>query len=169
VFREARVDEADRAFLAETLLGPRQRLVTAHFEPPEVPVVLVPDREVALKRRLESDEADRRIASGALALARLYTRRVDDAVAADLYVNLSSPVVRRMLDARAHAPGLARRAARMLRALAVITSGSGEGEAFGGAGGGGGAPGGGAGGDDTLGAALRVLGEEIVEMLGAAP
>jgi hypothetical protein len=57
----------------------------------------------------------------------------------------------------------------MLRALAVITSGSGEGEAFGGAGGGGGAPGGGAGGDDTLGAALRVLGEEIVEMLGAAP
>lgn len=124
VFREATVDDDTREFLESTLARPGQRLVTARFAPKELPLVLVPDREVELKRRLESDEADKRISTAALGLARLYTKKVDDTVLADLYVNLDSPAVVALLEARGR--GNVETGARLLRALAALMSGGGE-------------------------------------------
>jgi molecular chaperone HtpG len=100
VFREATIDDDARAFLERSLAQKGQRLVAARFAPKELPLVLVPDREVELKRRLESDEADKRISTAALGLARLYTKKVDDSVVADLYVNLDSPAIVALLNAR---------------------------------------------------------------------
>lgn len=122
VFREATIDDDTRAFLERSLARPGQRLVAARFAPKELPLVLVPDREVELKRRLESDEADKRISTAALGLARLYTKRVDDSVIADLYVNLDSPAIAALVKAR----GQGDTGARLLRALAALMSGGGE-------------------------------------------
>lgn len=126
VFREGTLDADARAFLEQTLAKKGQRLVIARFAPTELPLVLVPDREVELKRRLESDEADKRIATAALGLARLYTKKVDDTVVADLYVNLDSPAIQALLAARDDAARTAT-GARLLRALAALMSGGGEG------------------------------------------
>lgn len=127
VFRAATLDEEDRRFLEQTLARPGQRLVTARFAPRELPLVIVPDREVELKRRLENDGADQRIATAALGLARLYTKKIDGAVEADLYVNLDSPAIIALLDARGR-PDV-EIGARLLRALATLMTGGGEGSA----------------------------------------
>ncbi|MCB9676883.1 MAG: ATP-binding protein [Alphaproteobacteria bacterium] len=74
-------------------------VVPTRFVPRSLPAVLVPDREVALKRRLEDDEADRRIASGLLALARGFTSQIDDGAVARLYVNLDAPLIDALLAA----------------------------------------------------------------------
>jgi molecular chaperone HtpG len=125
VFRAAPVDDETRAFLEQMLARDGQRLVTARFAPADLPLVLVPDREVELKKRLESDEADKRISTAALGLARLYTKKLDDAVKADLYVNMDAPAVRALLEARGS--DSAETGARLLRALAALMSGGGEG------------------------------------------
>ncbi|MGZ3418130.1 MAG: ATP-binding protein [Polyangiales bacterium] len=125
VFREAKIDDLARKFLETTLARPGQKLVAARFAPKELPLVLVPDREVELKRRLESDEADKRIATAALGLARLYTKKLDDSVAAHLYVNLDSPAIEKLLAARDRAASST--GAKLLRALAALMTGGGEG------------------------------------------
>lgn len=126
VFRAGELPPDARAFLEQSLAKKGQRLVAARFVPTDLPLVLVPDREVELKRRLESDEADKRIATAALGLARLYTKKVDDSVLADLYVNLDSPAIQALLERRTD-PARAANGARLLRALAALMSGGGEG------------------------------------------
>jgi len=125
VFREAEVDDDTREFLEKTLAQEGQRLVTARYAPADLPLVLVPDREVELKKRLESDEADKRISTAALGLARLYTKKLDDTIKADLYVNMDAPAIRALLEARGR--GSVDTGAQLLRALAALMSGGGEG------------------------------------------
>lgn len=73
-------------------------IVPARFKPSYLPLVLVPDREVMLKERIESDEADKRISSAILGMARLFTEKVSDEARAQLFVNLDSPVIIKLLD-----------------------------------------------------------------------
>src|SRR5690606_15996484 len=87
VFPPATLTSDDQAFLSDMLAKPGQRVIAARFAPAELPLVLVPDREAELKRRVESDEAAGRIASGALGLMRMFTAKIDASVDADLYVN----------------------------------------------------------------------------------
>ena len=50
-----------------------------HFtrvEPSHIPLIIIEDKDVALKKRIEQDDMDKRVGSAALALARLHT--VDD-------------------------------------------------------------------------------------------
>lgn len=117
MFTEATVDAATRARLAALLGRADQEVVPTRFAPAALPVVLVPDREVALKRRIEQDEADKRISSAILGLARMYTEQIERGAASRLYVNLDSPVVRRLIER----DGPAERAgAAIVRALADL-------------------------------------------------
>jgi len=94
-------------------------VVVARFEPSFLPLVLVPDREVELKRRLESDEANKRIASAALSLARLYTASIASEVSARLYVNADCPAILALFDA---AEGPRQTALTLLKALVSMNS-----------------------------------------------
>jgi molecular chaperone HtpG len=85
----------------------------------------VPDQEVLLKKRVESDEANRRMAGAALRLARMYTGSVDDTVVAKLYVNLDSPAIQGLLALKGDVER-SRTGADLLRAIAALTAGSGE-------------------------------------------
>ncbi|WP_457031960.1 ATP-binding protein [Kitasatospora sp. P5_F3] len=108
------------AWLSGALTDPGERLVPARFDPPGLPLVLVPDREAELKARIESDQADARIPSAALQLARAFTARTDGTVKARLYLNLAAPAVQQLLTAyRAGHTGSAT-AAGLLRSLKVI-------------------------------------------------
>ena len=74
LFRLDRLPERETGWLAEHLGGAEEQLVIARFSPEELPLVVVPDRDAELKRRLEDDEADKRISTAALRLARQFTR-----------------------------------------------------------------------------------------------
>ncbi|TWE18113.1 ATP-binding protein [Kitasatospora atroaurantiaca] len=110
----------ETAWLGAALADDGEQLVPARFDPPGLPLVLVPDREAELKARIEDDQADARIPSAALRLARAFTARTDGTVKARLYLNLASPAVRQLLAAyRAGHTGSAT-AAGLLRSLKVI-------------------------------------------------
>lgn len=130
VFPPADLSSDDRAFLTDMLTRPGQRLVATRFAPAELPLVLVPDREAELKRRVESDEADKRISQGALGLMRMFTAKIDASADADLYVNLDSPAIAALLAHRATVtathPGV-----QLLRALVAFVAGAGAGQAEG--------------------------------------
>ncbi|WP_272600185.1 ATP-binding protein [Solirubrobacter phytolaccae] len=95
-----RVELEEAGWLAEQLAKERQELIPARFEPVEMPFVLVPDREAELKARLEADAAQERIASAALHLARSHTATIDGTYEARLYVNVDSPAIAALLQAR---------------------------------------------------------------------
>ncbi|MFJ2576059.1 ATP-binding protein [Kitasatospora aureofaciens] len=115
----------EAAWLAGALADPGEQLVPARFDPPGLPLVLVPDREAERKARIEDDRADARIPSAALRLARAFTARTDGEVRARLYLNLSCPAVQDLLAAyRAGHTGSAT-AAGLLRSLKVIMAAAG--------------------------------------------
>ncbi|HVF04086.1 MAG TPA: ATP-binding protein [Frankiaceae bacterium] len=122
VFVRAGLPPDDRAWLVSVLGDPGEEVVPARFAPGSIPLVVVPDRDVALKRRIEADEADRRIGRAALALARAHTATIDGRVERRVYVNLDSPVMQRLLadpDRDARPAVLA-----LLRALKGLTAGT---------------------------------------------
>nr|BFD92011.1 ATP-binding protein [Kitasatospora sp. Xyl93] len=121
----------ESAWLAGALADPGEQLVPARFDPPGLPLVLVPDREAELKARIEDDQADARIPSAALRLARAFTARTDGGVRARLYLNLASPAVQDLLAAyRAGHTGSAT-AAGLLRSIKVIMAAASSGPAEG--------------------------------------
>ncbi len=101
-----RVDDGD---LDDPNIGPRLReafgarhftteleVVLSRFAPVHLPFVLVPDREVELKRRIEADEADKRISTAALGLARIFTAAIVAGPPLRLHLNLDCPAIDRL-------------------------------------------------------------------------
>jgi molecular chaperone HtpG len=119
LFRPVDLPESEVEWLADNL-GDGELVVPARFAPAELPLVVVPDREAELKRRLESDEADARISVAALKLARAYTATVDGSTLARLFVNLDCPAVASVLDAFRAGNPRAAAAAKLLWSLKVI-------------------------------------------------
>lgn len=131
LFIAQKMDEDEAAWLAGALCGDfgaehTEHLVPARFLPVELPMVVVHDREAELKRLLEKDEADMRIASAALRLARSYTQTIEASAPTRLYVNMDNPAIKALLEA--HRAGQDTAAlASILRALKVIMASGGEG------------------------------------------
>ncbi|KJS56938.1 histidine kinase [Streptomyces rubellomurinus subsp. indigoferus] len=146
----------EAAWLAGALADRGEQLVPARFDPPGLPLVLVPDREAELKARIEDDQADARIPSAALRLARAFTARTDGEVRARLYLNLDCPAVRDLLAAyRAGHTGSAT-AAGLLRSLKVIMAAAGSAGSAGSSGG-------------DLTAALAGVGTAVSALTAAVP
>lgn len=109
-----------------SVLGDGEKLITSLFEPAELPLVVVHDREAELKKRLEDDETDKRVSIAALHLARQFTAKIGETNTRQLYINLNNPAVQALLAGfRSHHVGLDS-AARMLKALKVIMSSRGS-------------------------------------------
>jgi len=125
LFRTDTLPEADMEWL-QTHLGDGEHLLPAHFSPAELPVVVVPDREAELKRRLEDDENDKRVSMAALRLARQFTARIVARAPSRLYLNLDNPAVQALLAAMRAGNPQAASAARLLRSLKVIVSAQGR-------------------------------------------
>ena len=125
LFRTDTLPEADMEWL-QTHLGDGEHLLPAHFSPAELPVVVVPDREAELKRRLEDDENDKRVSMAALRLARQFTARIVARAPSRLYLNLDNQAVQALLAAMRAGNPQAASAARLLRSLKVIVSAQGR-------------------------------------------
>ncbi len=134
LFTPERLPEPEEEWLGQTLgrtngTAPRQDgaelVVPARFAPKELPLVVVPDRETELKRRLEEDEVDKRISVAALRLARNFTASIDGSVASRLYVNLDNPAVEALLTAYRSGNDW-QTCALLLRSLKIILSANDE-------------------------------------------
>jgi len=117
LFAPAEVAPESLAILEDLLGREGVELVPTRFAPATLPVVLAPDRDVALKRRVEREEADRRISSAILSMARMFTEKIDGDVGARLFVNLDSPVIQRLMAATTPRT---RQAASIVRAMADL-------------------------------------------------
>jgi molecular chaperone HtpG len=119
-----------RAFAAESDTATQSdvEVVLSRFAPAHLPFVLVPDREVELKQRIEADDADKRISTAALGLARLFTGNIEQRAPVRLHLNLDCPTIARLADAltqdERHPGALA--ALALLRPLVALLSHSDE-------------------------------------------
>jgi molecular chaperone HtpG len=119
LFRLDDLPDADISWLKSNLTDD-EKLVIARYQPDELPLVVVPDREAQLKRRLDQDENDRRISTAALHLARQFTANIDDEYITRLYLNLNNSAVQALLKAVHENNPRAEHAVRLLRSFKTI-------------------------------------------------
>jgi molecular chaperone HtpG len=117
IFKKEKINVADQEKLQSLLAQAEQKVIPSRFQPSHLPMVLMPDREYQTKKRLESEEADRRISTAALNLARIYTKEVQGETSAYLYVNLDSPIIQRLLITEGNTQQLI---ANLLRSLTMM-------------------------------------------------
>lgn len=72
-------------------------LIASAFEPPYIPLLIMEDKEVKLKERLEQEDADRRIGTAALMLAKMHTQTVKAGERRKVIVNLENPIVQHLI------------------------------------------------------------------------
>ncbi len=99
LFTSAELAPDVKAWLSGLLLDKGEDMIPASFAPDSLPFVVVHDREAELKRRLEADDADRRLSQAALRLARMHTDKVDGEIVARFYLNMQSRIVRALIAA----------------------------------------------------------------------
>lgn len=128
LFRPAPLPSEKQDWLRQHLCD-GEELIAAHFAPEELPLVVVPDRDSELKKRLEEDNHDKQVSLAALRLARQFTAKIDDRHPARLYLNLDNPAIQSLLAAIDNAPDSAATAAALLRAFkTILSSGSASGQ-----------------------------------------
>lgn len=124
LFSLAELPEEQVAYLEEHLCDGEQ-LIISRFEPAVLPLVVTPDRESELKKILEQDDADKRISTAALMLARQFTSQIQKTKTSSLYINLNNPCVMQLVTALQHQQQPAA-ALRLLKSLKVILCSSGN-------------------------------------------
>jgi molecular chaperone HtpG len=121
LFRAPEFPEGDIARLASWFAAPDRQVLVRAFDPAFLPFALVIDRDAELKRRLESDDADRRIGHAVLGLARQFTKQLGARELVRMYVNAANPMIRALLTA----PESDRtRALALMQPLAALAAGS---------------------------------------------
>lgn len=126
LFHAAPLPEAELQWLQQHL-GDGEQLVTARFSPQDLPLVVVPDRDAELKRRLDEDASDKQMSQAALRLARQFTAKMDDGPERRLYVNLDNAAIAALLQAMRDDNPHADDAATLLKAFKTILGGHGQG------------------------------------------
>jgi len=121
LFNNVSLQESDVISLKGSFLAEGERLETVVFEPSYIPVVVMSDQDVLLKKKIEADDTDERISSGALALARQFTGTIEKDEERVVYVNTGSPIIRRFLSTNQEGRS---QIAAVIRPLANILSSS---------------------------------------------
>jgi molecular chaperone HtpG len=110
------------AFAAESAGDDAGEITLSRFAPEHLPFVLVPDREVELKQRIEADDADKRISTAALGLARLFTETIKPRPPLRLHLNLDCPIIARLGANLAAGDHRTARVLALLRPLVALLS-----------------------------------------------
>ena len=122
LFQPVSLELDDLAWIERELANDDEAVTPVRFDPPSVPLVVVPDREAALKKRVERDEFDARAGSGPASLARLHTANITSRADNQLFINMSCPTVQRLLENRETNAVGAQRAVTLLRTLKTMMS-----------------------------------------------
>jgi molecular chaperone HtpG len=99
LFSDADVEAHSKAALLQCFARNDCDVHFKRFVPAVLPFVVVRDRDVELKRRLESDAADKRMGQAVLSLARRFTGTIANSAPKKMYVNVDSPLVQALAQA----------------------------------------------------------------------
>ena len=121
LFTPANLPQAETDWLAAQL-SDDERAIPARFAPTELPLIVVPDRDALLKRRLEEDATDKRVSLSALSLARQFAAPIDAQYANRLYINLDNPAIQALLKARGGEDTGVDMATGLLKAFKIISN-----------------------------------------------
>jgi molecular chaperone HtpG len=121
LFQKAELPQDEAEWLAAQLADD-ERPVISRFAPPELPLIVVPDRDALLKQRLDEDASDKRLSFAALSLARQFAAKIDATYTSKLYINLDNPAVQALLQARRSGTANVDMAARLLKAFKIISN-----------------------------------------------
>ncbi|MCA9654183.1 MAG: ATP-binding protein [Myxococcales bacterium] len=119
LFTPATPTDDERRRLQQWFGNDEVEVIASRFAPEHLPFVAVPDREAELKHRIESDEADKRIAGAVLGLARQFTGSLAKRPRLRVHVNLDCPVIPALLAA---SPARVEAALPLLRPLLGLLS-----------------------------------------------
>jgi molecular chaperone HtpG len=95
-FKKVEIADEKIQILKELFFEENIEIIPTKFNPSFLPVVIIPDRDYQLKNRIESDEADRRITTAALSLARKYTKELNGKTSCRMYINMESPIINKI-------------------------------------------------------------------------
>ncbi len=98
LFPDHNVSEDEKKLLEEWFEDEHTRLVISHFEPSDLPVALMLDRDAALKSYFESEKADKDFSQGILALARQHTNTIQSEKPRILVINMAAPAIRTLFS-----------------------------------------------------------------------
>lgn len=121
LFSKTTLPEDKMIRLQQLLAREGEQVIAAEFSPDYIPMIMVADEDVLLKKRIEQDQANKRISMAALSLARAYTEKINDQVQAYIYVNTRSELVEQLLQANDY---VQQHLAVMLRAFMLSMSGN---------------------------------------------
>lgn len=96
IFKPALNDISNASTLHKLFSQTHERIEVCRFEPAYLPIVIVDNRQVQLKKKIENDEADKRMGSALLALARKTTAKISDDYHRTLYINSSNQLIQRL-------------------------------------------------------------------------
>ncbi|EAB2238714.1 ATP-binding protein [Salmonella enterica] len=116
---------AEQVDYLEAHLCDSEQLIISRFDPDVLPLVVTLDREAELKQILEQDDADKRMSTAALMLARQFTSQIKQTKTSSLYLNLNNACVKQLVTAlQNHQQPVA--ALRLLKSLKVILCSNGN-------------------------------------------
>ncbi|EKM0533285.1 ATP-binding protein [Cronobacter turicensis] len=113
------VSAEEEAWWSEQLRDDEE-CVMSSFEPATLPLVMVVNRDAELKARLEQDDADRRMSTAALMLARQFASKIEQQAPVRLYINFNNPAVKALSQARRAGRPIAPGATQLLKSLKII-------------------------------------------------
>jgi molecular chaperone HtpG len=93
LFKTVIPDPDVAGFLSGLLKRPGDLICFTHVEPDFLPLIIVEDQDVKLKQRIDRDDADKRIGTAALMLAKLHTNKIDDKQVRRVFINMNSPLI----------------------------------------------------------------------------
>ena len=97
LFGKADADADTWEKLNDLFTEAHESLTLTAFKPDFLPMIMIPDEEAILKRKIESDSTRKRISTAALGLATLYTKNLQDDIRVKLYLNMNSPLIEALL------------------------------------------------------------------------
>lgn len=68
------------------------------FDPSHIPLLVIENSDVVLKKEINSDQADRRISSAALSLARIETAKTESEKDRTIFINTSNDLIEELLN-----------------------------------------------------------------------
>ncbi|ELY2509389.1 ATP-binding protein [Cronobacter sakazakii] len=113
------VSAEEEAWWSEQLRDDEE-CVMSSFEPATLPLVMVVNRDAELKARLEQDDADRRMSTAALMLARQFASKIEQQAPVRLYINFNNPAVKALSQAWRAGQPIAPAATQLLKSLKII-------------------------------------------------
>lgn len=118
LFEDVDIDQTVRDRLTDILTNDDEKLQPCNFVPAYLPMVFMEDKEAKLKQRIDSDDADKRIGTAALSLARLHTGTIEKAQTRRALVNMSNPIIQQLISDNL-SDEAARRLAQLVRTYMI--------------------------------------------------